>query len=369
MAAAGRGRSSQPAPAAGLRETLELVRARLRRDAAGELAAAVRRLVGRSGPEAGLDLAGDEETARFLWRLGWLGRARAGRARDRRVAEVAAAAAREAGLSGLEAALLLRLFAAGDRGLGIEPVCGEMPRCSTCELGGACRFRLEAAGRPEPARTERPAERLRREGEDALTAAELLALVLSGKGLAEGEALALARRLVGQAGSLRELAARPLAELAAAEGMDGDLAGRVRAALGLARRWNVEERALGRQFKGGADFLEFFAPQLRDVRQETFLVVLLDQKNRYLGHEAVSTGTLTGTLVHPREVFRPAIRGAAAAVAFVHNHPSGCPEPSRDDREITARLLEVARVVGVRVLDHVVLGEGRYFSFAESGLL
>ena len=147
------------------------------------------------------------------------------------------------------------------------------------------------------------------------------------------------------------------------------LAMRLRAALALARRWNVEARCRGRQFRGGADFFEFFAPRLRDLKKESFFVVLLDQKNRYMACEPVSTGTLTGAMVHPREVFRPAIREAAAAVAFVHNHPSGSPEPSRDDREITARLLEVARLVGIRVLDHVIVGDGEYFSFVEEGLL
>ena len=266
-------------------------------------------------------------------------------------------------------AVKLRLFASGEGAIGVEPVCGEMPRCPLCELAALCRHRQEQLAQPEPALAERPSERFRREGEESLTASELVALVLAGEGLPEGKALAIARRLLGQAGSLRALAALPLDELAAAEGMTVELALRVRAALGLARRWNVESRQKGRRFRTGRDFFEFLAPKLRDLKQECFHVVLMDQKNCYLGCEQVSAGTLTGAMVHPREVFRPAIREAAAAVAFVHNHPSGNPKPSKDDLEITARLLDVAKLVGVRVLDHVIVGDEAYFSFVEEGLI
>jgi DNA repair protein RadC len=348
-----------------------LLHRRLQEEAGRELNALLRRLVSRSVDGGALDLvAGNDETVRFLVRVGLLPAGRLSEsARAERVADVLGRMSRESGRPDLEVAACLRIHAAGEAGLGIEAFCGDMPRCRACALAGCCRQRQLDLAAPPPARSERPSRRLRAEGEEALTGAELLALVLSGPGLGEDEALRLARRLVGDTGSLRDLAARPLAELEALDGMNPGLAARLRSALGLARRWDMERRAEGRQFRSGRDFLEFYAPRLRDAGKESFFVVLLDQKNRFMGEEPVSVGTLTGAPVHPREVFRPAIRAGAAAVAFVHNHPSGSPEPSRDDREITARLLEVARLVGLRVLDHVIVGEDAYYSFAESGLL
>ncbi len=109
---------------------------------------------------------------------------------------------------------------------------------------------------------------------------------------------------------------------------------------------------------------------MEGLAQETFHVLTLDQKNAVIDRHMVALGSLTGALVHPREVFRLALLDCAAAVAFVHNHPSGNPMPSKDDIELTARLTEVAKLLGIRVLDHVIIGrEGRRFSFCEEGLL
>jgi DNA repair protein RadC len=110
-------------------------------------------------------------------------------------------------------------------------------------------------------------------------------------------------------------------------------------------------------------------PGLENLAQEAFLAVSLNQKNSIMDMHLVSLGTLTGSLVHPREVFRPILLDGAAAVGFVHNHPSGNPDPSRDDREITARLIECAKLLGIRVLDHVIIGRNGYFSFSEEGLI
>jgi DNA repair protein RadC len=137
----------------------------------------------------------------------------------------------------------------------------------------------------------------------------------------------------------------------------------------LARRWAAEPRAVGQAFSSAADFFTHYRLRLRDLRKEVFVSILLDQKNRFLADDVCSEGSLTSSIVHPREVFRRAVRESAAAVAFVHNHPSGDPAPSVPDREITARLAEVAKLVGIRMLDHVIVGDTKYFSFAEEGLL
>ena len=133
------------------------------------------------------------------------------------------------------------------------------------------------------------------------------------------------------------------------------------------------KEATGRQYRSGLSFYEDCEDMSR-LDRESFAVITLDQKDRRIDRHLISIGTLTAALVHPREVFRPALADNAAAVAFVHNHPSGDPAPSRDDREITARLLECAKLLGFRVLDHVIIGrpaEGRnaFFSFVEEGLI
>ena len=105
------------------------------------------------------------------------------------------------------------------------------------------------------------------------------------------------------------------------------------------------------------------------LEKEQFHIVMLDGKNRILREERISEGILTASLVHPREVFAPAIREAAAGLVLIHNHPSGDPEPSPEDREVTRRLVAVGELVGIRILDHVIVGDGRYVSFIERGLL
>jgi DNA repair protein RadC len=125
----------------------------------------------------------------------------------------------------------------------------------------------------------------------------------------------------------------------------------------------------GARFRSGADIFQHYHGRMRDLRKEQFWAVLLDGKNRVLREERVSEGSLTASLVHPREVFAPAIRESAGALVFVHNHPSGDPTPSVEDVEITRRLCSVAELVGIRVLDHVVVGDGAYVSFLERGLL
>ena len=110
-------------------------------------------------------------------------------------------------------------------------------------------------------------------------------------------------------------------------------------------------------------------PMLAGLKREQFQALLLDRKNRVTRDVMISQGSLTASVVHPREVFNPAIRDSAAAVIFVHNHPSGDPAPSPEDRDITRRLKEVGDVMGVRILDHVVIGHDRYFSFSDRGML
>ena len=116
-----------------------------------------------------------------------------------------------------------------------------------------------------------------------------------------------------------------------------------------------------------SDLCNHFHPRVRNLRHEVFTIVLLDAKNAIIREATVSEGTLTHSLVHPREVFQLAIRESAAAVILLHNHPSGDPTPSQEDRVLTSRLISAGQVLGIRVLDHLVVGDGRYVSFADQG--
>jgi DNA repair protein RadC len=157
------------------------------------------------------------------------------------------------------------------------------------------------------------------------------------------------------------------AELAAL-GLSESQADRVRAMIELVRQ-SAEPLARGTPFRDAADIFRAFLPRVRDLKLEQFWCILLDGKHRVIREVLVSQGTLTSSPVHPREVFAPAIRHSAAAVVFIHNHPSGDPTPSADDLDITRRLSEVGDLCGIRVLDHVVIGDGAYVSLAARGLL
>jgi DNA repair protein RadC len=211
-------------------------------------------------------------------------------------------------------------------------------------------------------------ERLLEVGEQPLADAELLALLL-GSGGAGDPVHAVAWRVLATFGSLRAMAKASVAELVQVPGVGPAKAARLKASLELARRLAREESPDRPRFVTSRTIFDFVHLALRDLRHEVFDILLLDAKNRLVRQVRVSVGTLTGSLVHPREVYRAAVVEGAAAVVLVHNHPSGDPTPSRDDLEVTARLVSAGDVLGIRVLDHVVVGDGRYFSMADSGEL
>ena len=180
--------------------------------------------------------------------------------------------------------------------------------------------------------------------------------------------MVLARAILAAAGgSLRRLAGLSVADLSRVRGVGPAKAAEILACLELAKRFGEEEFAPGAVFRSSYDVYAHFRERLADERCEHFYAVLLDNKHRKIRDVRVSQGSLTSSIVHPREVFLPVIRESAAAVIFVHNHPSGDPTPSREDLEITRRLREVGELVGVRVLDHLVIGRGRYVSFVDDG--
>jgi DNA repair protein RadC len=204
-------------------------------------------------------------------------------------------------------------------------------------------------------------------GEEACTDAELLDLLLGGNG--ENGTAARGEDVLAAFGSLRALARAAAGEIRASAGIGERRAAALSAAFALGRRAARMEWVRADPVRCGREVFEFFRARLRGLRKETFYALLLDGKNRLLREERVSEGTLTSSLVHPREVFAPAVRESAAALIVVHNHPSGDPTPSPEDREVTRRLRAAGEIVGIRVLDHVVVGEDAYVSFLEKGWL
>ncbi|MCG8588375.1 MAG: DNA repair protein RadC [Proteobacteria bacterium] len=215
---------------------------------------------------------------------------------------------------------------------------------------------------------ERPRERLSRVGAAGLCTAELLALVLR-TGVHGRDATALGRELLDHCDGLHGLAQSTEAELRRCSGLGRAKAASLVAALELGRRLLTRPLEPGRCVRDPADVHAHFGPRLAHATQESFFVMSLDARQRLLAEHRVSLGTLTASLVHPREVFRPALRQAAAAVLLVHNHPSGDPTPSAEDRDVTERLATAGRILGVRVLDHVIVGRDGYYSFAGAGEL
>jgi DNA repair protein RadC len=216
-------------------------------------------------------------------------------------------------------------------------------------------------------RGERPREKLLEHGPGVLTLAELLAIILR-SGAEGASALDHARAVLAQYDNdLHRLASAGIGELCQVHGIGPAKAAQIVAVFELARRHGEIEFVPGTPFRGSLDVYAHFRERLASERRERFYAVLLDNKHRKIKDIAVSEGSLTASLVHPRDVFAPVVRESAAAVIFVHNHPSGDPTPSKEDIEITRRLREVGDIMGVRVLDHIVIGRGKYVSFVEDG--
>lgn len=216
---------------------------------------------------------------------------------------------------------------------------------------------------------DRPRERLGAVGPEALTPRELLA-ILVGSGGPGGSALDVADAILAAgAGSLRAVAALPLPRLRGIGGVGDATATRILAALELGRRAGREALPDRDRIRGPEDVHALMGPLLRDLPQEEFHALLLNAQHRVIRKVLVTRGLLDASLVHAREVFRPAILENAAAVVLTHNHPSGDPTPSAEDRAVTRHLSAAGRSLGIRVLDHVIIGDDRFVSLAGEGLV
>jgi DNA repair protein RadC len=219
---------------------------------------------------------------------------------------------------------------------------------------------------------ERPREKLLQQGPSALSEAELLALIIgSGNAASHCSALDLGRELLLEFKSLRLLADASCVELQRVKGVGPAKATCLKAALDLARRIKKENKPLENltRFTTPSQVFEHLDYEFRDRRKEYFMALLLDGKNRIIKRVQISEGSLNQSIVHPREVFNMAVRDSAAAIILLHNHPTGDPTPSPEDLEVTRRLCEAGELMGIKVLDHIIIGDGEFYSFSERGVM
>ena len=215
---------------------------------------------------------------------------------------------------------------------------------------------------------DRPREKLLARGPSALGVNELLAVIL-GAGTRSSSVLDLANRLLDRAGGLEGLSRMSAGALASLHGLKQARVAKVLVALELGRRAAAPPEQPRPAFRVPEDAGRFLLPRIGSKPLEEFGILILDTRNRLRRMEVISTGNLNGSLVHPREVFREAVALQAAALIVFHNHPFGDPTPSDEDRQLTRRLVQAGRVMGIDVLDHVIVGATRFWSFREKGEL
>src|SRR5512147_1209828 len=213
---------------------------------------------------------------------------------------------------------------------------------------------------------ERPRERLYHKGAAALSDAELLAIQI-GTGIRGMGALDVARGLLARFGTLQELAGREVAEVGAVRGVGRTRAVRLAAAFEITRRLRSRNGHARPVLSSPEQVFARYGPLMEDLKKEVFRLALLDAQNGLLRDVVISEGTLSASLVHPREVFKPAILESAASIILLHNHPSGDPTPSREDLRLTRQLVDCSKLLDLRIHDHVIVGRERFVSLAQRG--
>ncbi len=214
---------------------------------------------------------------------------------------------------------------------------------------------------------ERPRERLLRQGAESLSTVELIAILL-GSGTQKSPVLKLAQEIVAHFGSLQKLAEATVEELQQVKGIGLAKAIQLKACIHLSLRLAKQAQPQKYPISHPVHAYNLIKDLLMHEKREVLVVILLDTKNCLICYEVVGIGTLSNSLVHPREVFYPAIRHKAASLILVHNHPSGDPNPSPEDYQVTDNLIQVGRLMGIAVNDHIITGDQTYTSLRQKGV-
>jgi DNA repair protein RadC len=219
---------------------------------------------------------------------------------------------------------------------------------------------------PKP---ERPRERLQKLGPEALSSQELLALVI-GRGIPKKSVMIIAQELLARFRNVKAISQATLEELSQIKGIGLAKAAQIKACFELGKREDLEPPDLVPfDIKNPEAVVKAIRASVQDKAKEHFKLILLNSRNRVIAISTISIGTLTTSLVHPREVFKDAIMHSAASVVLAHNHPSGDPDPSEDDLKITKKLVESGKILGIEVIDHIIIGKIDHYSFREKGLI
>lgn len=215
---------------------------------------------------------------------------------------------------------------------------------------------------------ERPRERMKLYGAENLSNTDLVAILLR-TGIKGQSVISVAETILQKAGSLKALLEMDIEELSAIKGVGEAKAIQIKAGLELGRRLSRLNLLDRPKISSPQDVANLMMDGMRYLHQEHFVTLYLNTKNQVIGQETIFVGTLNSSLVHPREVFREGIRKSAASIILLHNHPSGDPSPSKEDLDVTQRLVESGRLLGIEVLDHVVIGDGIFVSLKEKGYM
>jgi DNA repair protein RadC len=216
---------------------------------------------------------------------------------------------------------------------------------------------------------ERPREKLIRYGVHTLSNSELLAILIR-IGYKERSALELANVLLSHDDSgIRFLVNCTVQELSKIKGIGKTKACQIIAAVELGNRLSRSLLEMKKTIKSPRDVTDMVINDMRFLEKEHFKVMFLNTKNEIIAYETISIGSLNASIVHPREVFNRAIKKSSASIILLHNHPSGNPEPSKEDINITKRLIKAGEIIGIEVLDHIIIGDGNYFSLKENSLI
>lgn len=215
---------------------------------------------------------------------------------------------------------------------------------------------------------ERPREKLLKYGAESLSDAELIALII-GTGNKKRTAIELAQDILNAFGGLQALNQIAVEEFTEIKGVGIAKGSQIKAVVELSRRFAFINNQDKNLIERPEDVSNLLMPELRFSSQEIFKIILINMRNQIIAIPCISKGGLTNSVVHPREVFREAIKRSSAAIILVHNHPSGSPDPSQEDINITKRLIKTGKIVGIEVLDHIVIGDGNFISMREKGLI
>ncbi len=323
--------------------------------------------INNSGQSLALPLANNQEIVRTFIRIGVLKKKSQDEYNRTVLNHLVNSFAKEADKSPALVSVIIRLFSSGQYGIVPTPVCGSSPKCSKCRMTKFCQFFNSPPSDPAKAGLS-IAKRIKFGAENSVTLVELLSVLIGGHKPSYSSKIT-AENIVSRYSTLRSLSNASLSELKDMRNVGESAALKIYSALILFKRF-VEEKSLDKIFiKESKDLFDLFKVELRDQKQESFYIVMLDSMNGIIRQKKIAHGGLSSVQVVSCEVFRPALVESAASVVLVHNHPSGNPKPSDEDIRLTKDLVKAGDLLGVEVVDHIIIGDNTYISFVDNNIV